>query len=422
MKFTKKQIRQILGEAAGETPGWIKGVASKVWEALNGWVDNNDLKKATKHMKSLKNRKNWKLFVSYYKQNYREHPGDVIKGVSTNSVKKNYKKAAFELAAGRGYAETPTSSDDSEEPSPIDPITRGPVGHVRDPNTGDWVPKKSEGPRPAPLAAGGVTIVKRGESCPDGTNPAGSSADGGTICKSAAAPAAPKPAPATAARPRRGGGGVYAKGPKVGQIQQLLLKAFGAGPMQESKELNEVTAKEVLGGKGRVDSMLGKTTLKSINKIPAVAKYFADMGGLSRKNVKMSVTGILNILQQCGKAGFKDWKCKPGGKAPVAAPAGPTPAPAAPTAQKPDPQSRIASAQNPRELQMICKELGVDYKRADQLNYATKRRNPHGACSGHAISEGTLQESKSPLKQKEIKHFGVRRTRLLETLIKKVSK
>jgi len=252
--------------------------------------------------------------------------------------------------------------------------------------------------------------------------------------------------------------GVYAKGPEVGQIQQLLLKAFGAGFVQETKELNEVdtsptvkplqggalSAKEVLGGKGRVDSMLGKTTLKSINKIPAVAKYFADMGGLSRKNVKRSVTGILNILQQCDKGGFKDWKCTPGSTEPAAAPT-PTPATPAPAAapaaapaptdrvvpmktpakksqRKLDMRKKIASASSVEEIKSICNELNVGYTRPDLMNHSTRKKNPYGACKGYAVKPGAFNESKSPLKQKEIKHFGARRSKLLETLIKKVSK
>jgi tetratricopeptide (TPR) repeat protein len=539
MKFTKKQIRQILSEATtpaeakalaqvrarmqealggigpaatsspppapSKIPSWIKGIVKQVWSALDGWVDNDDLKEVIRHMKGLKTRKNWKLFVSYYKQVYKKRPGDVIKGVSTNSVKRSYKRAAFELAAGRGYTKTPTPAVTQPAPSP---------------GTGENAEEVAEKASRAFKAGKFVTAANRFLEAyriskkPTALYNAARSYQKGGMIEAArhyfneyikhprvgtkgkeeakahlAKLGSPVPAPGASSkrarrRRRRSGRGSYAKGPKVRQIQQLLLKAFGAGFVQEAKELNEVddsatvkplqggalSAKEVLGGKGRVDSMLGKTTLKSINKIPYVVNTFSQIGGITPKNVKKYVPNILAILKKCSAGRFKDPLCKPGGKASAAASEQPTAAPgamkckaecvktytrptdktdcvkrcddrrgpAAPTAAAPKPspgasedekaqrkkgiKGRIASASSVKEIKSICKELGTYYIGKGSLNRSTGKKNPYGACKGYAVKPGAFKESKSPLKQKEIKHFGVRRNKLLETLIKKVSK
>jgi hypothetical protein len=387
MKFTKKQIRQILSEATPRTQLFNAG--TRKWSA--------DIRRTYGPLEKKVN------ILSKKINNYRE---DVSKDV---------------------IQRTQTYKEDAQEALDAVIALSSPTFKAPNNNT-EWQEKRVQ------LALNNLrNAVKNLKTVYNeilkGVEAEEAAAIQGEFSKyQPPAAAAPKPtsgAQQRRRRRRRRGGGVYAKGPKVGQIQQLLLKAFGAGSMQESKELNEVTAKEVLGGKGRVDSMLGKTTLKSINKIPAIAKYFADMGGLNRKNVKKSVVGILNILQQCNKAGFKDWKCKPGGKAPAAAP---TPSPATPApapAAAPD-LAKLIKAKSAAAGGTFIKHIrrarkkGVDNK---LIWNAIKDSGKDREAFQKALKDlSALSESKSPLKQKEIKHFGVRRGKLLETLIKKVSK
>ena len=74
MKFTKKQIRQILSEGWRpqgwqDVPGEIRDVSGAVWKALAGYVGEDDLIKVVDQMKRLKTVENWKIFVKLPKRN-----------------------------------------------------------------------------------------------------------------------------------------------------------------------------------------------------------------------------------------------------------------------------------------------------------------------------------------------------------------
>ena len=106
---------------------------------------------------------------------------------------------------------------------------------------------------------------------------------------------------------------LYAKGPTAGKIQGLLLKAFGV--MAESKILSEANIRSVLGSR-KIDGKIGPTTLKSMQKIPAITGLVNTPSDLKDpENIK----AILNALQKCAQGGFKDPKCKPRGQARPAA-------------------------------------------------------------------------------------------------------
>jgi len=121
-----------------------------------------------------------------------------------------------------------------------------------------------------------------------------------------AAPTAAPAAPAPAAAPRRRRGAVYARGPAVGKIQGLLLKAFGVSQVAESRMLSEATIPSVLGSKN-IDQKLGPTTLKSLQKIPALENFVDDPSDVRHPRF---IRKILKILQKCDAGGFKDPRCK----------------------------------------------------------------------------------------------------------------
>ena len=144
--------------------------------------------------------------------------------------------------------------------------------------------------------------------------------------------AAKKKAPAS-----RRGSKLYAKGPTAGKIQGLLLKAFGV--MAESKILSEANIRSVLGSR-KIDGKIGPTTLKSMQKIPAITGLVNTPSDLKDpENIK----AILNALQKCAQGGFKDPKCKPRGKITE------------------DAYTAPALAQRNKKMAAICKKRGKVY-------------------------------------------------------------
>ena len=156
---------------------------------------------------------------------------------------------------------------------------------------------------------------------------------------------ASRPAP-SASGPRRSRGKVFAKGPEVGEIQKLLLTAFGVGgggrkaaskrraapraaPRRGTTSQEDISAlrvsearslaaprgaRSVLGGRGRIDKKLGKTTLKSLQKLSAVK----DLADPEKLKDPATVTKILNTLKQCAAKGFRPEQCRPRGESPTA--------------------------------------------------------------------------------------------------------
>ena len=116
-------------------------------------------------------------------------------------------------------------------------------------------------------------------------------------------------------------GAVYARGPAVGKIQGLLLKAFGVSQVAESRMLSEATIPSVLGSKN-IDQKLGATTLKSLQKIPALKNFVDDPSDVRHPRF---IRKILKILQKCSAGGFKDPRCKPAGVTPAGRPESATP-------------------------------------------------------------------------------------------------
>ena len=69
-------------------------------------------------------------------------------------------------------------------------------------------------------------------------------------------------------------------------------------------------------GSRKIDGKIGPTTLKSMQKIPAITGLVNTPSDLKDpENIK----AILNALQKCAQGGFKDPKCKPRGQARPAA-------------------------------------------------------------------------------------------------------
>jgi len=100
----------------------------------------------------------------------------------------------------------------------------------------------------------------------------------------------PQPSPAPRKKKRRF---PTIRAPIVKGIQRELLKFFGGVTVGESKELNErdISAAEILGGRGKIDGALGPTTFKSIKKTPCGK-------GLFLGNLKDVLPNILKCLQK----------------------------------------------------------------------------------------------------------------------------
>jgi len=258
------------------------------------------------------------------------------------------------------------------------------------------------------------------------------------------------PAGSTEQGTRRKRSKIYARGRTVGLIQGELLRIYGVTQQQqESRVLSEANIRDVLGS-NKIDRKLGDTTWKSLLGVPAVKKYI-ETEGATVADARRHLQNILKVL--------KGVEAKAGG------PTGSTPEQADP-AGDPAPKERMttleikdaiikgtqgssdqvaAAAKDPNVtlgfanfLAKQCQEKPSWCKTSEQIEkYVRKTLFNKGAKAfkqyrkyqsyelelapeEQAATISSLEESKSPLKQVQMKHYQNRNKKLFEYLIKKV--
>ena len=333
MKFTKKQIRQILSEGWRpqgwqDVPGEIRDVSGAVWKALAGYVGEDDLIKVVDQMKRLKTVENWKIFVKYYKALYKKDPAKVIQNVGTASLSLRagrLKRKAYALASGKGYAAAPAPTATTGAACPEGSFPQEFAGGYKCITPDGKVVKDTTKPASgygepaqqatkAPLRATGQPQVQQ---CPDGTVAIGQP-DGTILCTPAGQtereppPVVKKPRGKASASRRARRNKPY-KHRLAGKIQALLVKAMG-GAVQESRLLTEAknpcTGARAASG---VDSWMGDTTVKCLKTVPILKNQPEMVKDI--RSVFKNMKKILQLLNSC--------KGKPACK-PAAAAAAPT--------------------------------------------------------------------------------------------------
>lgn len=363
MKFTKKQIRQILSEAPAlkaSRPPKIRGNTAPRNQATGACPET--------------------------------HPFPVS---ASKCTKTKQLQALAQTTAPTHYPKTAEGC---------------PVGHTKD-ATGKCVPKKSEG--------GPIVYVPDGTSCPDGYNAIGRDQSKGIKCSNKTSTGQPAQTPPVKPkrRPSRLGVAVqkelmhFVRATST-KLQEVELPGGQFMGVEDERSLRKKTI-----GSTTYDGVIGKTTWGSLKRIPALAGLVKTKWA-ARRNAKK----IYQTLKAC--RGHEE-KCL--GRS--------TSTPKPPPGHKPEKKS--AKQYEPHEGRPGGKAWGgakCRYAEADSTNFHhickqgemclqnTDKPVSFTAPSGKCQNASELNESKSPLKQKEIKHFGVRRNKLLETLIKKVSK
>ena len=275
-------------------------------------------------------------------------------------------------------------------------------------------------------------------ACKPGEQAIGVNPDGTPKCKPAAAPDAPQPstdqpaaAPATEKPPRRRRRrGKWAKNiphETAAAAQKALVALLGA-PLRESRQkLNEaLTCRQITGSRKCIDGKIGRTTVKSLQKVPGCKSALKNV--LARQG---DGSDMLKCIQDCARNPRCKAQAQTGRQAStVAGPPEPTI-----SASPAEPVAAGALGLRGGKKALGAKCYGREKKHLNTLEFAcgegmvclTSDNKPAQAgiiySSGRCKPAGTMKESKpSPLEPARIKHFDDRNEKLFERMIKDATK